>query len=89
MSDLAASEVVQVPGGDRRTTPGERSRERRARWAVRTSVPPLRGHGAHRGVGGVPGLRRFWLKDDRVLAGMNVNVGGVAEPIKELIRART
>ncbi|MFC0861575.1 NAD(P)/FAD-dependent oxidoreductase [Sphaerimonospora cavernae] len=31
----------------------------------------------------------FWLKDDRVLAGMNVNVWGVGEPIKELIRART
>ncbi|GIH73157.1 oxidoreductase C-terminal domain-containing protein [Sphaerimonospora thailandensis] len=31
----------------------------------------------------------FWLKDDRVLAGMNVNIWDVIEPIEELIRART
>lgn len=29
----------------------------------------------------------FWLKGDRVLAGMNVNIWDVIEPIKELIRA--
>ncbi|MEN3536879.1 FAD-dependent oxidoreductase [Microbispora sp. ZYX-F-249] len=31
----------------------------------------------------------FWLKGDRVLAGMNVNVWDVVEPIKRLIRAGT
>ncbi|MFF7008088.1 NAD(P)/FAD-dependent oxidoreductase [Streptomyces fimicarius] len=30
----------------------------------------------------------FWLKDRRVLAGMNVNVWDVAETVQELIRAR-
>ncbi|MEP6599357.1 MAG: FAD-dependent oxidoreductase [Actinomycetota bacterium] len=30
----------------------------------------------------------FWLKDRRVLAGMNVNVWDVTEPIKALIRSR-
>jgi 3-phenylpropionate/trans-cinnamate dioxygenase ferredoxin reductase component len=30
----------------------------------------------------------FWLLDDRVLAGMNVNVWDVAEPIQRLIRER-
>ena len=30
----------------------------------------------------------FWLSDDRVLAGMNVNVWEVADPIQELIRER-
>jgi 3-phenylpropionate/trans-cinnamate dioxygenase ferredoxin reductase subunit len=29
----------------------------------------------------------FWLKDDRVLAGMNVNVWDVVDPIKALIRS--
>jgi 3-phenylpropionate/trans-cinnamate dioxygenase ferredoxin reductase subunit len=29
----------------------------------------------------------FWLRDGRVLAGMNVNVWDVTEPIKGLIRA--
>ena len=29
----------------------------------------------------------FWLKDDRVLAGMNVNVWDVTEPIQALVRA--
>ncbi|GAB3295624.1 NAD(P)/FAD-dependent oxidoreductase [Parasphingorhabdus pacifica] len=29
----------------------------------------------------------FWLKDDRVLAGMNVNVWDVTDPIKTLIRS--
>ncbi len=40
--------------------------------------------------GDVPGREfiAFWLKDDRVLAGMNVNVWEVAEPIKALIRSR-
>jgi 3-phenylpropionate/trans-cinnamate dioxygenase ferredoxin reductase subunit len=28
----------------------------------------------------------FWLKDNRVLAGMNVNVWDVVDPIKALIR---
>ena len=28
----------------------------------------------------------FWLKDHRVLAGMNVNVWDVTEPIQQLIR---
>ncbi|MFI1980666.1 NAD(P)/FAD-dependent oxidoreductase [Streptomyces wedmorensis] len=31
----------------------------------------------------------FWLKEGRVLAGMNVNVWDVTEPIQGLIRART
>jgi 3-phenylpropionate/trans-cinnamate dioxygenase ferredoxin reductase subunit len=41
--------------------------------------------------GDVPGREfiAFWLKDDRVLAGMNVNVWDVVDPIKELIRGRT
>ena len=30
----------------------------------------------------------FWLREGRVLAGMNVNVWDVAEPIQELIRSR-
>jgi NADPH-dependent 2,4-dienoyl-CoA reductase/sulfur reductase-like enzyme len=29
----------------------------------------------------------FWLRDDRVLAGMNVNVWDVTDPIQELIRS--
>ncbi|MFC0432478.1 NAD(P)/FAD-dependent oxidoreductase [Kutzneria buriramensis] len=41
--------------------------------------------------GDVPGREfiAFWLKDNRVLAGMNVNVWDVVDPIKALIRART
>ncbi|MCX5420622.1 NAD(P)/FAD-dependent oxidoreductase [Streptomyces sp. NBC_00078] len=31
----------------------------------------------------------FWVKDGRVLAGMNVNVWDVTEPIQRLIRSRT
>ncbi|MGC9497115.1 NAD(P)/FAD-dependent oxidoreductase [Streptomyces sp. WG7] len=31
----------------------------------------------------------FWVKDGRVLAGMNVNVWDVTEPIQQLIRAKT
>ncbi|MFE6854008.1 oxidoreductase C-terminal domain-containing protein, partial [Streptomyces sp. NPDC057674] len=31
----------------------------------------------------------FWLKEGRVLAGMNVNVWDVTGPIQDLIRART
>ena len=40
--------------------------------------------------GDVPGREfiAFWLKDNRVLAGMNVNVWEVTEPIKALIRSR-
>jgi 3-phenylpropionate/trans-cinnamate dioxygenase ferredoxin reductase component len=30
----------------------------------------------------------FWLVEDRVVAGMNVNVWDVAEPIEHLIRER-
>ena len=30
----------------------------------------------------------FWLKDDRVVAGMNVNIWDVTDPIQALIRAR-
>lgn len=30
----------------------------------------------------------FWMSEGRVVAGMNVNVWGVAEPIQQLIRAR-
>ncbi len=30
----------------------------------------------------------FWMKDGRVLAGMNVNVWDVTEPIQRLIRSR-
>jgi len=39
--------------------------------------------------GDVPGREFvvFWLKDGRVLAGMNVNVWDVTEPIQELVRA--
>jgi 3-phenylpropionate/trans-cinnamate dioxygenase ferredoxin reductase subunit len=29
----------------------------------------------------------FWLKDGRVLAGMNVNIWGVTDSIKNLIRS--
>ncbi|GAB3368609.1 NAD(P)/FAD-dependent oxidoreductase [Amycolatopsis echigonensis] len=40
--------------------------------------------------GDVPGREfiAFWLKDDRVLAGMNVNIWEVTEPIKALIHSR-
>ena len=41
---------------------------------------------------GDPGSREFiafWLKDKRVLAGMNVNVWDVVDPIRALIRAGT
>jgi 3-phenylpropionate/trans-cinnamate dioxygenase ferredoxin reductase subunit len=31
----------------------------------------------------------FWVLDDRVVAGMNVNVWDVADPIRDLIRSRT
>jgi 3-phenylpropionate/trans-cinnamate dioxygenase ferredoxin reductase subunit len=40
---------------------------------------------------GDPSMREFiafWLKDGRVVAGMNVNVWDVVEPIKALIRSR-
>ena len=40
---------------------------------------------------GDPGSREFiafWLKDDRVIAGMNVNVWDVNEQIQDLIRTR-
>jgi len=39
--------------------------------------------------GDVPGREfiAFWLKDSRVLAGMNVNVWDVTDPIKALIRS--
>ena len=30
----------------------------------------------------------FWIEGDRIVAGMNVNVWDVVEPIRELIRAR-
>jgi 3-phenylpropionate/trans-cinnamate dioxygenase ferredoxin reductase subunit len=30
----------------------------------------------------------FWMKDGRVLAGMNVNVWDVTEPIQQMIRSR-
>lgn len=30
----------------------------------------------------------FWIKDDRVLAGMNMNIWDVSEPIRELIRSQ-
>lgn len=30
----------------------------------------------------------FWLSDGRVLAGMNVNVRNVTDPIRELVRSR-
>jgi 3-phenylpropionate/trans-cinnamate dioxygenase ferredoxin reductase subunit len=30
----------------------------------------------------------FWMQDDRVVAGMNVNVWDVSDPIREIIRAR-
>jgi 3-phenylpropionate/trans-cinnamate dioxygenase ferredoxin reductase subunit len=30
----------------------------------------------------------FWLKDDRVVAGLNMNVWDVSDPIRELIRSR-
>jgi 3-phenylpropionate/trans-cinnamate dioxygenase ferredoxin reductase subunit len=30
----------------------------------------------------------FWLRDERVVAGMNANIWGVAEPIERLIRSR-
>ncbi|WP_020658681.1 NAD(P)/FAD-dependent oxidoreductase [Amycolatopsis benzoatilytica] len=40
--------------------------------------------------GDVPGREfiAFWLKENRVLAGMNVNVWDVTDPIKALIRSR-
>jgi 3-phenylpropionate/trans-cinnamate dioxygenase ferredoxin reductase subunit len=40
--------------------------------------------------GDVPGREfvAFWLEDDRVVAGMNVNVWDVNEPIRSLIRSR-
>ena len=30
----------------------------------------------------------FWLKDQRLVAGMNMNVWDVSDPIRELIRSR-
>ena len=30
----------------------------------------------------------FWLKDERVVAGMNMNIWDVSDPIRELIRSR-
>jgi hypothetical protein len=30
----------------------------------------------------------FWVRDDRVVAGMNANVWDVAKPIERLIRSR-
>jgi 3-phenylpropionate/trans-cinnamate dioxygenase ferredoxin reductase subunit len=30
----------------------------------------------------------FWLRDERIVAGMNANIRGVAEPIERLIRSR-
>jgi 3-phenylpropionate/trans-cinnamate dioxygenase ferredoxin reductase subunit len=41
---------------------------------------------------GVPATREFvafWLRGERVVAGMNVNVWGVADAIAELVRAGT
>jgi 3-phenylpropionate/trans-cinnamate dioxygenase ferredoxin reductase subunit len=40
--------------------------------------------------GDVPGREfiAFWIKDGRVLAGMNVNIWDVTEPIQDLIRSR-
>lgn len=39
--------------------------------------------------GDVPGREfiAFWLKDGRVLAGMNVNIWDVTDPIRELVRS--
>jgi 3-phenylpropionate/trans-cinnamate dioxygenase ferredoxin reductase component len=40
---------------------------------------------------GNPESRRFiafWLRDERVLAGMNVNIGGVTDAIQALVRSR-
>jgi hypothetical protein len=36
-----------------------------------------------------PEFVAFWVKDGRVLAGMNVNIWDVTDPIQTLIRART
>jgi 3-phenylpropionate/trans-cinnamate dioxygenase ferredoxin reductase component len=41
-----------------------------------------------RGDPAAPEVIAFWLKDGRVLAGMNVNVWDVTEPIERLIRSR-
>ena len=41
-----------------------------------------------RGDAGKPELIAFWLRDGRVLAGMNVNVWDVTDPIKALIQSR-
>ena len=41
------------------------------------------------GDSGAPEFLAFWLKEGRVLAGMNVNVWDVTDPIQELIRSRT
>ena len=41
-----------------------------------------------RGDAGKRDFIAFWLKDRRVLAGMNVNVWDVTETVQELIRAR-
>jgi 3-phenylpropionate/trans-cinnamate dioxygenase ferredoxin reductase subunit len=30
----------------------------------------------------------FWLRGDRLMAGMNVNVWDVSDPIQELVRSR-
>ena len=40
--------------------------------------------------GDVPGREfiAFWVRDERVVAGMNVNVRDVSDPIRELIRLR-
>lgn len=37
--------------------------------------------------GGAPQFVAFWVRDGRVLAGMNVNVWDVADPIQALVRA--
>jgi 3-phenylpropionate/trans-cinnamate dioxygenase ferredoxin reductase subunit len=41
-----------------------------------------------RGDASAPEFIAFWLKDGAVLAGMNVNVWDVVEPIKALIESR-
>jgi hypothetical protein len=37
--------------------------------------------------GKAPEFMAFWVKDGRVLAGMNVNVWDVVDPIQDLVRA--
>ena len=61
------------------TTPG---------WST-AATPPSWDEVVFRGDVAAREFIAFWLKDDRVVAGMNMNVWDVSDPIRELIRSRS